>query len=189
MTFSILSITTRFVTLMLTIGLLGTQVQADVPVTYTDSGGALFRFDAPDFWTMRTGGARLLSAPDTEDERDVSRLIGLHPTTDPTVWVGFVSPQGLSTFEEGVEYLSDIGPSLVKDPVTTVRKEKRINGLKAATFSGTGTRKGKLVNYTAILIDLPGGRIAVSVVVMEPGIDAATLGAVNAMLNSVHAVR
>lgn len=189
MTPSILTVATRIVTLMLTIGLLGTQARAEVPVTYTDAGRALFRFDAPDFWTMRTGGGRLLSAPDTKDERGVSRLIGLSPTTDPQVWVGFVSPQGISTFEQGVAYLSDIGPSLVKDPVTTVRKESRVNGLKAATFSGTGTRKGKSVNYTAILIDLPGGRIAVSVVVMEPGIDAATLGAVNAMLASFRAAR
>lgn len=189
MTPSVLSIATRFLTLVFAVGLLGTQARADVPVTYTDDGRALFRFDAPDFWTMRTGGARLLSAPDTEDTRDVSRLIGLHPTTEPKVWVGFVSPQGISNFEEGIAYLSDIGPSLVKDPVTTVRKEKRVNGLKAATFSGTGTRKGKAVNYTAILIDLPGGRMAVSVVVMEPGIDAGTLSAVNAMLNSVRAVR
>jgi len=189
MTPRILSVATRIVTLMLTISLLGTQARAEVPVTYTDSGGELFRFDAPDFWTMRTGGARLLSAPDNEDERDVSRLIGLSPTADPQVWDGFVSPQGISTFEEGVEYLRDIGPSLVKGPVTTVRREKRINGLKAATFSGTGTRKGKLVNYTAILIDLPRGRIAISDVVMQPGNDKAMLGAVNAILDSVRSVR
>ena len=186
---SFLSIATRFFTLLVTIGLLGTQVRADVPVTYTDAGQALFRFEAPDFWTMRTGGQRLLKAPDTEDERDVSRLIGLSPTTDPKVWVGFVSPQGISTFEQGVKYLSDIGPSLVENPVTTARKEKRVNGLKAATFSGTGTRKGKTVNYTAILIDLPGARLAVSVVVMEPGIDESTLGAVNAMLGSIRAAQ
>ena len=189
MTSSFLSIATRFFTLLVTIGLLGTQVRADVPVTYTDAGQALFRFEAPDFWTMRTGGQRLLKAPDTEDERDVSRLIGLSPTTDPKVWVGFVSPQGISTFEQGVKYLSDIGPSLVENPVTTARKEKRVNGLKAATFSGTGTRKGKAVNYTAILIDLPGARLAVSVVVMEPGIDESTLGAVNAMLGSIRAAQ
>jgi hypothetical protein len=189
MTPSILTIVTRFLTFVLTIGLLAFPARADVPITYTEAGRALFHFDAPDFWTMRTGGARLLSAPDTKDERGVSRLIGLSPTTDPKVWVGFVSPQGISTFKEGIAYLSDIGPSLVKDPVTTVRAERRVNGLPAATFSGTGTRKGKTVNYTAILIDLPGGRIAVSVVVMEPGIAASTLDAVNAMLDSVRAAR
>lgn len=186
---SFLSIATRFVSLILMIGLLGSQAKADVPVTYTDAGRDLFRFDAPDFWTIRTGGARLLAAPGTEDERDVSRLIGLSPTTDPRVWVGFVSPQGISTFQQGVEYLRDIGPSLVKDTVTTTRKETRIGGLKAATFSGSGRRDGKSVNYTAILIDLPGNRIAISVVVMEPGIDADTLGVVNAMFNSFRATR
>lgn len=186
---SILSRATRIVPLVLTIGLLGTQATAEVPVTYTDNGRALFRFDAPDFWTVRTGGPRLLSAPDTEDERDVSRLIGLSPTADPQAWVGFVAPQGISTFAQGIEYLRDIGQSLVKDPVRSSSKERRVNGLKAATFSGTGKRKGKTVNFTAILIDLPAGRIAVSVVVMEPSIDADTLGAVNAIFNSFRAVR
>ncbi|MBL4766632.1 MAG: hypothetical protein JKY94_02825 [Rhodobacteraceae bacterium] len=189
MTPSFLSIVTRFVPLVLAIGLIGTPLRAEVPITYTDAGRALFRFDAPDFWTIRTGGARQLSAPDTEDERGVSRLIGLSPTADPHVWIGFVSPQGISNFAEGVEYLRDIGPSLVKDPVTTSRKERRVNGLKVASFAGTGTRKGKTVNFTAILIDLPGGRIAVSVVVMEPGFNADTLGAVNAIFNSFRAVR
>lgn len=186
---SFLSIAPRFMSVLLMIGLLGSQVRADVPVTYTDAGRALFRFDAPDFWTIRTGGARLLAAPGTEDERDVSRLIGLSPTTDPRIWVGFVSPKGISNFQQGVEYLRDIGPSLVKDAVTTTRKETRLNGLKAASFSGAGRRNGKAVNYTAILIDLPGNRIAIAVVVMEPGIDTDTLTAVNAMLNSFHAVR
>lgn len=189
MTSSVFSVAARFFTLLVTIGLLGTQARADVSVTYTDAGQALFRFEAPDFWTMRTGGQRLLKAPDTEDERDVNRLIGLSPTSDPKVWVGFVSPQGINTFEQGVQYLSDIGPSLVKNPLTTVRKEKRVNGLKAATFSGTGTREGRTVNYTAILIDLPGRRLAVSVVVMEPGLDETTLGEVNAMLGSIRAVQ
>ena len=189
MTPSNFSIATRSLALIFTIGLFNSQAAAEVPVTYTEAGRALFRFDAPDFWTIRTGGPRLLSAPDTEDERGVSRVIGLAPTTDPRIWVGFVSPQGISNFEQGVEYLRDIGPSLVKDPVTTTRKETRVNGLKAATFSGTGRRNGKKVAYTAILIDLPGGRIAASVVVMEPGVDADSLRAANAMLGSIRAAR
>ncbi|MFT4962362.1 MAG: hypothetical protein ACI92Z_003459 [Paracoccaceae bacterium] len=189
MTPSFLSIATRIVPLVLTIGLLGTQAAAEVPITYTDAGRALFRFDAPDFWSIRTGGARLLSAPDTEEKRDVSRLIGLKPTRDPHVWVGFVSPQGISNFKQGIEYLRDIGPSLVKDPVTISRKDKRVNGLKAASFAGTGQRDGKTVNYTAVLIDLPGNRIAVSVVVIEPGADAETLDAVNAIFSSFRAAR
>jgi len=57
---------------------------ADMPVTYKDAGRALFSVSAPDFWTVRAGGTRELTAPG-EEARDVSRVIGMHPVSEPRV--------------------------------------------------------------------------------------------------------
>lgn len=160
---------------------------ADMPVTYKDGGRALFTVSAPDFWTIRTGGARDLAGPDGDDVREVSRIIGMHPVTDPRLWVGFVSPHGVRNIDEGAAYLRDIGPFLVKDAEIDSRKSRRVGGLPATTIAGHGTRKGKAVNFTAVLIDLPNGRIAISVVVMEPGVDPAEVADVNAIYSSFRA--
>ncbi len=165
-----------------------TSAFAGTPVTYTDANRALFRFEAPDFWSVRTGGPRELTAPGTEDARGVSRVIGLQPVTEPRLWVGFISPYGVRNFEEAAEYLQDIGPFLVTDAAVDTRKKRQIAGRPARTIAGHGRRNGKNVNFTAVMIDLPNNRMAISVVVMEAGLDAANLEAVNAMFASFRAV-
>ena len=161
---------------------------ADMPVTYKDKGRALFSVSAPDFWTVRAGGARELAALG-DDARDVARVIGMHPVSEPRVWVGFVSPQGVGTFEQAAEYLRDIGPFLVKNAQVDSRKSRRIGGQAAKTIAGHGTRKGKAVNFTAVLIDLPNGRMAISVTVLESGVDPAITADVNAIYSSFRATR
>lgn len=156
---------------------------ADMPVTYKDAGRSLFSVNAPDFWTVRAGGPRELAA-DGGEARNVSRLIGMHPVSEPRVWVGFVSPAGVHNFDDATEYLRDIGPFLVKDAQVDNRKSHRIGGLPAKSIAGHGKRKGKSVNFTAVLIDLPNGRMAVSVTVMEAGVDPAIVTDVNAIYNS-----
>lgn len=164
-------------------------VFSDVPVTYTDAGKSLFQITVPDFWTVRTGGMRELAAPGTEDIRQTSRVIGLQPTTEPRLWMGFVSPTGVRNFDEGLAYLQDIGPFLVMDAEVDSRKSQRVGGLPANSISGRGTRDGKSVNFTAVIVDLPNGRMAVAVVVMEAGIDPNAITDVNAIFASFRSVR
>jgi hypothetical protein len=159
---------------------------ADMPVTYKDEGRALFSVSAPDFWTVRAGGTRELAAPGGE-AGEVSRVIGMHPVSEPRVWVGFVSPQGMRNFDEATDYLRDIGPFLVKDVQVNSRKSHQIGGLPATSIAGHGKRKGKAVNFTAVMIDLPNGRMAISVVVMEAGVDPAIVADVNAIFASFRA--
>jgi len=161
---------------------------ADLPVTYKDGTRALFSVSAPDFWTVRAGGARELAAPG-EEARDVARVMAMYPFSEPRVWVGFISPHGVSNFDQAADYLRDIGPFLVKEPQIASRKSLRINGLAARSIAGSGKRKGKAVNFTALLIDLPHGRMAISVVVMEAGIDPAITDDVNAIFGSFRAIR
>lgn len=98
------------------LALLAPLALADVPVTYRDAGRALFSFDAPDFWTVRSGGSRELTAPGSHEARQINRVIGLQPSTESRVWVGFMSPQGVRNFDQALFCLAEIGPFLVKDP-------------------------------------------------------------------------
>ena len=161
---------------------------ADMPVTYRDDGRSLFSVSAPDFWTVRAGGARELAASG-DAAQGVARVIGMHPVSEPRVWVGFVSPQGVRSFDQAAQYLRDIGPFLVKSPQVDSRKSLKVGGLAAKSIAGHGRRKGKAVNFTALMIALPNGRMAISVTVIEAGADPAITTDVNAIYNSFRAIR
>ena len=164
-------------------------VQAETPVTYTDNGQALFAFDVPDFWHLRTGGIRDLTHSLTRDPRTVSRLMGLQPVASEGIWMGLISPLGVRTTEDGLAYLQDIGPFLVKDAQVLDRDRRRIGGRSATVLSGQGRREGVDVAFTASVIPLPQGRVAIAVVVMEAGLDPALVNDVNAVFASFRAVR
>ncbi len=158
---------------------------ADTSVTYTDAGQAIFQFDVPDFWTLRVGGPRALDDPEFDGERVVHRLFGLTPSAGDDMWSGLLSPRGVRSFDDGVAYLEEVGPFLVKNAETTRRRDLTINGLRAKSFSGHGRRDGRAVHYTAVLIALPSGRFVVSVTVIGAGADANLTKDVDAMLASV----
>lgn len=165
------------------------SVHAGTPVTYKDGGDALFRLEVPNFWTLRTGGLRTLAGPEENDLRDVSRVFGMSPDAHPGIWVGLISPHGVSTLSQAREYLRDIGPFLVEDATVSEPMARRIGGMPARRIIGTGRRNGKTLDFTVLAIDLPGDRIAIAVVVFEQGADPEPVGDINVMLNSIRAVR
>jgi hypothetical protein len=163
---------------------------AGTPVTYTDAGRALFTVEVPDFWSLRTGGLRDLADPDaTEDIRDISRVFGMTPEAHDGIWVGLISPFGVSTLAEAREYLRDIGPFLVQGAVVSEPQPRRINGLPARSLRGSGRRNGAPIDFTVLAIDLPNGRVAIAVVVFEAGADTDVTADINAMLGSIRAAR
>jgi hypothetical protein len=179
----------RSVAASLALALPAVSASADVPVTYTDVGRGLFTIMVPDFWVIQTGGLRDLTDPKTEETRQTSRVLGLQPATEPRMWMGFVSPHGVRSFEEATAYLQDIGPFLVRNAQVDGQKSARIGGLPARTFAGRGTRDGKAVTFTAVVIDLPGPRMAVSIVVIEAGAAPDLVDDINAVFASFRAVR
>jgi len=162
---------------------------ADTPVTYTEDGRALFRFSVPDFWVLRTGGPRDIDDTELGDVRAVARVMGMRPFTDDNVWMGFVSPFGVSSIGDAVQYLEDIDKFLVNDPTVTSTSDTRIGGLPARVFRGTGRREGRGVNFTATVIDLPNNRIAVAVAVLLDGANPAYVDDLNEVFASFRAVR
>ncbi len=166
-----------------------TPVQADTPVTYTDEGRALFRFEVPDFWTLRTGGPREIEDTNLGDARAVSRVMGIRPVTDDNVWMGFVSPSRVSSIQGGVRYLEDIDKFLVKDPTVTSTSDTRIGGRPAYVIRGTGNRDGRGVNFTATVIDLPRDRVAIGVAILRDGADSSYVDALNAVFASFRSLQ
>ena len=171
------------------LALLPVAAGADMPVAYKDGTATLFRFNAPDFWTVRAGGPRDLTAPGDAGGQGVNRVIGLQPSADPHVWMGFVSPRGVSTFQQAADYLREVGPFLVKNVNAGEIVPTRVGGLPARKMAGTGTRNGRAVEFTAVAVDLPGPRMAVSVVVFESGANPELVRDVNAIFASFRAAR
>ncbi len=166
-----------------------TPVQADTPVTYTDEGRALFRFEVPDFWALRTGGPREIEDTNLGDARAVSRVMGIRPVTDDNVWMGFVSPSRVSSIQGGLSYLEDIDKFLVKDPTVTSTSNTRIGGRPAHVIRGTGNRDGRGVNFTATVIDLPRDRVAIGVAILRDGADPSYVDALNAVFASFRSLQ
>lgn len=160
---------------------------AQTPVTYSEGGKALFTVDVPDFWEVRVGGPGKLIPPGESEEHDVARVMGLTPEAADNIWVGFIVPKGVRTLEEGAEYVREIGPHLVHDAEVTKREKRRIGGRMAHSVSGHGRRNGKGVQFTAVLIDLPGPHVAFSVTVLQNGFDPDLLGGINAIYASFRA--
>lgn len=162
----------------------GGGASADTPVTYTDNGRALFSFSVPDYWALRTGGPREIEDTELGDMRAVSRVMGVRPVTDDNVWMGFVSPAGVASIEDGLRYLEDIDKFLVKDPTVSETTSTRIGGMPARVIRGTGNRDGRGVNFTATIIDLPRNRVAVVVAILRDGADPAYVDDLNAVFAS-----
>lgn len=173
----------------LALALLPLPARAEMPLTYVSEGKALFHLSAPDFWQVRSGGPRALTPPGEEEARLINRVIGFEPEAEPGVWVGFMSPNGVSTFAQAEEYLRNIGKSVVSDPVLREQSRIRIGGLPAARYAGNGRRDGRAVEFTAVLVDLPGNRVAISLAVIEAGARPELVEDINAIYASFRAAQ
>lgn len=162
---------------------------ADMPVIYKTDNQSLFQVSAPDYWQVRAGGPRVLTPPGSDEERLINRVIGFEPVAEKGAWVGFMSPNGVATFAQAEDYLRNIGSSVVQDPELISEKQTRIGGLPAAKYTGTGRRDGRAVNFTAVLIDLPGNRVAISLAVIEAGANAELISDINAIYGSFRSLR
>lgn len=162
---------------------------AEMPITYKDEGRALFHFSVPDFWTARAGGARAVTPSGSDETRLINRVIGLTPVSEDGVWMGFISPHGIKTYEQSLEYLRGVGPFLVKNAEVSDRKRISVGGLPAERLTGSGSRDGKVVNFTTVVVDLPRDRVAIAVVVMEAGVSPDLVSDVNAVFATFRAAR
>ena len=160
---------------------------AQTPVGYTEGGRTLFSVEAPDFWSIRAGGPREIVLPETGEARSVPRVLALQPTTDERVWMGFLSPPGVSTRAEARAYLREVGRFLALEAEVEAPVPRRIGGSAAEVFSGRGQRDGRNVRFSVALIDLPGNRIAIAAAVLGAGADPRFVDEINEVFASFRA--
>lgn len=160
---------------------------ADTRITYTDADRALFSFDVPDFWTVESGGERAISPPDEDLVRTTPQIVSLRPTVEPTVWMGFFSPDGVTSLDEGVAYLAEIEKFLASEPEITSVTDGRVGGLPARILKGTGRREGQRISFTIAVVDLPGARVAIAAGVAEARADPELVFQINTIFSSMRA--
>ncbi|MDD9715524.1 hypothetical protein PVW48_02110 [Dinoroseobacter sp. PD6] len=160
---------------------------ADVRLSYSDAGRTLFSFDVPAFWTVESGGERAITPPGEEIARTTPQLVSIRPTVDPTVWMGFFSPDGVRTVEEGVDYLSEIEKFLANEPEVTSVAPGRVGGLAAQIIKGSGRRDGQAITFTIAVVDLPGSRVAIAAGVAEARADPELVFEINSVFSSMRA--
>jgi len=161
----------------------------DVRASYTQDGRALFSFAVPDFWSLRAGGERNVTAPGEDTARETPQIATLRPTVDPEVWMGFFSPRGIATLDAGEAYLSEIGQFLTSDPQISSISNGRIGGLPARIIKGDGRRDGRKIFFSISVLDLPGSRVAIAAGVAEAGADEAVIDEMNRIFASVRAAQ
>lgn len=164
-----------------------TTARAEAAVSYSEDGRALFSFLVPNFWTLNVNGARDLAPPDGGETRRVPQVLAMTPMVDPTVWIGFLSPPGIRNLAEGRAYLRQAASQLAFEPKANPAVPRRVGGRSAEVISGTGNRKGKPIQFTIVLVQLPANRVAIAAMVAEIGTDEAMFGQLNDVLGSIRA--
>ena len=162
---------------------------AEATASYGENGRAMFSFSIPDFWTLESGGARELTPPEGGEARPVPQVISRQPTVDPTVWMGFLSPAGLSTLAQGRAYLAEISAFLGGSPQVSGATSRTIGGMPADIIRGTGRRDGRDLSFSIAVIDLPGSRIAIAAAVIEAGTGQPIVDEINRIFDSIRASR
>lgn len=157
---------------------------AEVSVIYETGGRNLFSVQAPDDWIVTTGGFVNQFDRESEARRDVPRVLGIAPEVDPRVWVGLFSPDGVATFDDAVAYIQSLDKTLVDDPVVATTTDRKIAGRKARNYTGSGTRDGRHVDFTLVLVDMPGNRVVIGVVLDENGARAPYVDQLNSIFQS-----
>ncbi len=156
----------------LALGVWAGAASAGIEVHYETGGAALFAFDAPDGWTLRTGIELTKGA--AEGERPMPRVISLLPdAAQPVMWVGLWSPLDVLSVDEAVDYLDGLNLNLLEDPTITGVEDRRINGRAARIVRGEGARDGTPFKFVAVLVQMTPRRVAVAAFIGEP--DAQTM--------------
>lgn len=160
---------------------------SDTEVVYADAGRNVFEVTVPDFWTLRVGGAREITPSDDDALRPIARVFGLSPELENGVWVGLMSPPQLRGLEDAKDYAQSLSGQLAKTTEITGTESREIAGYPAFVVEGTGRRDGRLVHFTAAVLELPRDRVVVGLTVLEKGYDTSALSDVNAILQSIRA--
>ncbi len=153
---------------VLSLGFMTAPSLAEVTATYDGGGRDLFNIAVPDHWVLATGGFENY-ASEASEKPAVPRVLGMRPENDNRLWVGFLSPDGVSNVAQAGSYIRNLDKRLVESPQIEEKRTTSIGGRSATYFHGEGQRNGKPVDFTVGVIDLPSNRVAIFVIAGEHG--------------------
>jgi len=159
---------------------------AQTPISYTQDTRPIFTVSMPDFWVARSGGPRILEDPDL-GPLQIRRIIALQPETNDTAWIGLSSPEGIATLDAARAYVANMGQFLLSEPVIRNSFQARFGGLPANVVNGEGTREGRRLRFSVVMVDLPDDRVAILVALATLDADPGVIAEINAVLQSLKA--
>lgn len=165
---------------------------AGTPITYVDRDQALFSFDAPDDWLVRTG-FEVDAAQMPDGETPAPRIISLEPErSEGVMWVGLWAPPSLTDLEDAADYISTLGADLLSDVEITSERTETVNGATVRIYSGRGVTEGPDGSHE-VLFDLAlmqlSGKVAAAAFLGEAAARAAHGEALRGVLASMRAVQ
>jgi hypothetical protein len=167
--------------------LAGPAAAEGTPVAYVAQGEALFGFDVPDGWIMRSG-VDVESSAMPAGAVPAPRVISMMPGDgDGAMWAGLWSPPGVATLEDADAYVERLAPTMITAWSAFSEEDARVNGAAARIHRGEGTRGGRNVVGQFAAIALDGGRIAVAAFIGTPEARSANDAALTRTLNSIAA--
>ncbi|MEM9196777.1 MAG: hypothetical protein AAGD12_02895 [Pseudomonadota bacterium] len=139
--------------------------QADVRVIFDGGFGELFSVAMPDGWVV-TSGIRPGTDPDAPD---LPRVIGMTPEDDLSVWLGWLSPPGISDLDAAIAYVEGVSAEIVQSPVVELSEDITVDGRPGHLYAGTGIRQEAPIEFGVAVIDMPGDVVVVGLFIGEFG--------------------
>lgn len=169
-----------------------TPAAAGTPVTYTTGGEAIFTFEAPDDWTIRTG---FEIAPEQmkDGETPAPRIVSLQPEfVGGAMWAGLWVPPGLTSVDDAQAFVQALGNSMLSEANVVEQRTETIGGAKTAIYSGHGVTAHagapKEVAFDLALMQLP-GKVAAAAFIGEAEVRRSNAAVLRGILESMRAAQ
>lgn len=142
---------------------LASPVAAGVPVTYTNQGEAVFSFEVPDDWTLRTGHSTPPAAMPAGTEPQ-PRVLSIAPNDvgAGVMWVGLWSPPRVRGLAAAEEHVRSVGKTLLETSETVRTEDVDGPAGRVRIVHGTGSRLGQPVVWSLAILPMTEDRIAIA---------------------------
>jgi hypothetical protein len=119
----------------------------------------LFRFQAPDNWTIRAGADVAKSAMPA-GVTPAPRIVSLMPEGgEGSLWIGLWSPPDVSGLDAGVAYVRSLDGRLLEKAEITASRDLSLAAGPGRLFTGKGMRAGAPVVFDIAVVALANGRV------------------------------
>jgi hypothetical protein len=127
--------------------------QAQVSIIYSSSGKQYVSMEIADDWLVNVG-SEADSSQSSGKRKEPARLVSAMPKSTGPLWFAVWVPEFLEKIEDAEEYMKSLGLNLLDDVVIAERKFETMSSMDTYYVSGTGTKKGKDMDFRAVFFQL-----------------------------------